>query len=86
MTKTVEEYMNDPRILNDSGIMEAPECIREIHAIRLKIQEEHDVFSSEYTEHCHKTAEAFFADSGITPHYADLAGQERVSQPMAVGK
>jgi hypothetical protein len=40
MTKTVNEYMNDSRILNDRGIMEAPRCIREIHAIRLKIQDE----------------------------------------------
>jgi hypothetical protein len=84
-TKTVEEYMNDPRILNDSGIMGAPECIREIHAIRLKIREEHDVFSSEYAEHCHKTTEAFFAELGIKPHYADLAEQGRVSRPMVVG-
>jgi hypothetical protein len=43
------------------------------HAIRLKIQEEHDVFSSEYAEYCHKTTEAFFAELDIKPHYADLA-------------
>jgi hypothetical protein len=40
MMKTVNEYMNDPRILNDREIMEASWCIREIHAIRLKIQDE----------------------------------------------
>ncbi|MFP3090405.1 hypothetical protein LQZ21_08775 [Treponema sp. TIM-1] len=40
MTKTVKDYMNDPRILHDRGVMEAPRCIREIHAIRLKIQDE----------------------------------------------
>jgi hypothetical protein len=78
--------MNDPRILNDSGIMEAPECIREIHAIRLKIQDEYDVLSPEYTEHCHKTTEAFFEELGITPHYADLAEQGRVVHPIAAGK
>jgi hypothetical protein len=73
--------MNDPRILNDREIMEAPECIREIHAIRLKIQEEYDVFSSDYADHCHKTTEVFFAGSSVTPHYADLAEQGRVSHP-----
>ncbi|MDR1955540.1 MAG: hypothetical protein LBQ30_01640 [Treponema sp.] len=40
MTKTVAEYLNDPRLLNDREIMTAPRCIRELHAIRLKIQDE----------------------------------------------
>jgi hypothetical protein len=40
MTKTVKDYMNDPRILNDPGMAEALEPVREIHAIRLKIQDE----------------------------------------------
>jgi hypothetical protein len=30
--KTVQDYMNDPRILNDPGLMAAPEELREIHA------------------------------------------------------
>jgi hypothetical protein len=38
--KTVQEYMNDPRLLNDPGMSEALEPVREIHAIRLKIQDE----------------------------------------------
>jgi hypothetical protein len=47
MTMTVKDYMNDPRILNDRGVMEAPRCIREIHAIRLKIQDETGVMMPE---------------------------------------
>lgn len=38
--KTVQEYLNDPRILNDPDMAEALEPIKEIHAIRLKIQDE----------------------------------------------
>jgi hypothetical protein len=38
--KTVQEYMNDPRFLNDPGMAGALEPIKEIHAIRLKIQDE----------------------------------------------
>ncbi|MDR3244317.1 MAG: hypothetical protein LBT79_06160 [Elusimicrobiota bacterium] len=33
-TKTIEEYMNDPDIINE------PMYLREIHAIRFKIQDE----------------------------------------------
>jgi hypothetical protein len=32
--------MNDPRFLNDPGMAEALEPVKEIHAIRLKIQDE----------------------------------------------
>jgi len=40
MTKTIEDYMNDPRILEDKSIMEAHPCIREIYAARLRMQDE----------------------------------------------
>jgi hypothetical protein len=33
--KTVQDYMNDPRILNDPGLMAAPEELRIIHAVDL---------------------------------------------------
>ena len=38
--KTVDEYMNDPSIVNDSDMVNALEPIKRIHAIRLKIQDE----------------------------------------------
>jgi hypothetical protein len=53
--------------------MEAPECIREIHAIRLKIQDEYDVLSPGYDEQCRKTVNDFFSDMGVIPQYADLS-------------
>jgi hypothetical protein len=71
MMRTIENYMNDPRILSDKEVMEAPLCIREIHAVRLKLQDEYDVFSPEYAAQCHKTTEAFFVQYGKTPPYAD---------------
>ena len=64
MKKTVSDYLKDPRLLNDKGIMTAPKCIREIHAIRLKIQDENDVLSPAYDERCRKAASAFFNEMG----------------------
>ena len=73
MKKTVSEYLKDPRLLNDKGIMDAPDCIKEIHAIRLKIQDEFDVLSPVYDEQCRKAVNAFFSEMGATPQYADLS-------------
>ena len=73
MTKTVSDYLKDPMLVNDKGMMDAPDCIKEIHAIRLKIQDEYDVLSPSYDEQCQKTADAFFIEMGITPQYADLS-------------
>jgi hypothetical protein len=38
--KTVQEYMHDPRITNDPGLMAASEELRIIHAARLRLQDE----------------------------------------------
>ena len=62
MMKTVKDYMNDPRILNDRGVMEAPRCIREIHAIRLKIQDETaGMTPAERIEYYNKKSAAFLS-------------------------
>jgi hypothetical protein len=79
---TTQEYMDDPRILSDKRLMEAPESVREVYAARLKIQDEHDILSPEYAEHCHRTAESLFARFGITPEYANLSGQGRIQQAL----
>ncbi|MHC6202839.1 hypothetical protein ACYULU_06555 [Breznakiellaceae bacterium SP9] len=72
MRKSIESYLNDPRIVDDPEMAAAPNAIKEIHAIRLRIQDEHDVLSSEYIEHCHNATIALFARYGLTPHYADF--------------
>jgi hypothetical protein len=98
--KTVREYMNDPRILNDPEMKDAPEVIREIHAIRLKHQDETaGMTPEEHAAYVNKKAAAFFARSGITPRYADFSREElrptgstedsnqgMVFYPLAVGK
>jgi hypothetical protein len=72
--KTVQDYLNDPRILNDKGLMDGPEEIREIHAIRLKIQDEKArIGEAEYN----KRVEATLAARGLTL-CRDLAGQGRL--------
>jgi hypothetical protein len=77
--KTVQDYLNDPRILNDKGLMDGPEEIREIHAIRLKIQEEKArIGETEYN----RKVEATLAERGITL-CRDLAGQGKL-KPRAV--
>ena len=73
MKKTVSDYLKDPRLLNDMGRMDAPDCVKEIHAIRLKIQDEYDIFSPSYDEQCQKTTDAFFNEMGMTPQFADLS-------------
>ena len=77
MTKTVKDYMNDPRILEDSEMMAAPECIREIHAIRLKHQDESaEMTPEEHADYVNRKAAGFFARFGMTPKYADFANMK----------
>jgi hypothetical protein len=78
--RTLEEYMNDPRILNDPEMMAAPEPVREVHAARLKIQDETaEMSSAERTDYYNKGAESFFSKLGITPHYVNFSGQGLVT-------
>jgi hypothetical protein len=57
MSKTWEDYYNDPEILNE------PSAMREIHAIRLMIYDERQGLSwTEYNAIVNKRGEAFLAD------------------------
>jgi hypothetical protein len=79
--KTVQDYMNDPRILNDPDMAGALEPVKEIHAIRLKIQDEMAGMSlEEKIDNLNKEAEAM----GFPLCY-DLAGQGKLKpcQPVA---
>ena len=76
--KTVQEYMNDPRILNDPDMAEALEPVKELHAIRLKIQDETaNMTLKEKIESLNKEAEAFLAPMGKTLCY-DLVGKGKL--------
>jgi hypothetical protein len=60
MTRTIDEYMNDPEIIRE------PAAMREIHAIRLKIYDEiKDMTSSEQTEYFNKKSAAYLGRKGV---------------------
>jgi hypothetical protein len=67
---TLNEYMNDPAIIHE------PQAMREIHAIRLQIQDEtRNLTSAEYTALVHKRSQAFLAEP-VTIE-TDLTAEER---------
>ncbi|GHU49738.1 hypothetical protein FACS1894200_08710 [Spirochaetia bacterium] len=69
--KTVEDYLNDPRITEDPDMQDVPFCIKKIHAVRLKIQDEtKDMTFEEEKVYYHEGTKAAFAEFGITPKYA----------------
>jgi len=54
MSKTLDDYMNDPDIVDE------PMPLREIHAIRLKLQEERKgMTDTEYSDWIHQRAMRF---------------------------
>ena len=65
MSKTLDDYMNDPDLADE------PQALREVHAIRLMIQDEtKGMTAAEHTAYYHEGAKAAFARLGITPKYA----------------
>ena len=77
--KTVQDYLNDPRITSDSSLMSCPEEILTIHAIRLKQQDETMGMSYEEKAMFHRIkTEAAFASLGLPiPEYVNLSDQEK---------
>jgi len=83
--KTVQDYLNDPRILNDPDMAEALEQIKEIHAIRLMLQDETaGMTSEEEIEYLNKKAAAFLAPMGKSLCY-DLVGKGKLELKIATG-
>jgi hypothetical protein len=84
--KTVQDYLNDPRLLNDPEYRLRPdmagalEPIKEIHAIRLKIQDETAGMSTaEEADYHRKKTEDLFSSLGLPPpQYIDLSGQGKL--------
>ena len=85
--KTVQEYMNDPRMLNDPDMAGALEPVKEIHAIRLMIQDETAGMSTaEIAAYNKKCVEDLFAGFGLPPpKYENLSGQGRIKPKTAIG-
>lgn len=56
MTKTIDDYLNDPELANE------PQALREVHAARLMIQDETEgMTATERTAYYHEAAIRFFA-------------------------
>jgi len=82
--KTVQDYLKDPRILNDPDMAGALEPIKEIHAIRLMLQDERAGMSQEEEiEYLNKKAAAFLAPMGKTLCY-DLIGNGKMKPRVPV--
>jgi hypothetical protein len=66
--KTIDDYLKDISLINE------PVALREVHAARLKIQDEtRNMTAGEKKAYYHDGAAAFFARLGITPRYADFS-------------
>jgi hypothetical protein len=77
--KTVGDYMNDPRMLSDPDMAGALEPIKELHAIRWKLQDERAGMSApEEVEYLNGRARAFLEKIGRPDLLVNLSGQGRV--------
>ena len=82
--KTVQEYLNDPRILDDPNMTDALDPVKEIHAIRLKIQDETaHLTTAEKIKFLNKEAEDFLAPMSRSLCY-DHLGQGKMKSQMAI--
>jgi hypothetical protein len=77
--------MTDPRLLNDPAMSGALEPVKEIHAIRLMIQDETAGMTPEEKDSYHRrNAAALFTGLGLPlPQYVNLSGQGKL-KPRAV--
>ena len=83
MTKTLDDYMNDPDLANE------PVSLREVHAARFMIQDETDGMSAEErTAYYHKAAVRFFAcdNSRETGIIGQEAKEHKISLETVVGE
>jgi hypothetical protein len=85
--KTVQEYMNDPRILNDPQMAGALEPVKEIHAARLMIQDETAGMSmAEKAAYYKQGSKALFTSLGLaSPKYVNLSGRGKTKAKVTVG-
>jgi hypothetical protein len=77
--KTIQDYMNDPRLLNDPRMAGALEPIKKIHAIRLKIQDETaGMTATEWVEFYNNEAKSALVRHGIPPQLVHFTGQGKL--------
>jgi len=90
--KTIEDYMNDPRIVNDPDMEEALEPVRRIHAVRLKIQDEKATMIAagmtiaEINALYKKQIDEMFTRQGLPPpQYVDRTDFGKIKPEKVVG-
>jgi hypothetical protein len=84
--KTIQDYLNDPRMLNDPDMVAALEPVKEIHAARLMIQDETTgMTAAEKAAYHKKNAAALFSGLGLPlPEYVNLSGQGKLKPRQPV--
>jgi hypothetical protein len=84
---TVQEYMNDPRLLSDPDMEGALEPIKELHAARLKIQDEtFGMTASEEAAYHKNNLDALFSSKGRPlPQFVNFSGQGKLRARVVVG-
>jgi hypothetical protein len=81
--KTIDEYMNDPRILNDPYMEDGP--VKEIHAARLMLMDETaEMTVQERCDYLNNKARETLARHGITPEFVNLSGQGKLHPRVPV--
>jgi len=84
--KTVADYMNDPRLLNDPEMAGALEPIREIHAVRLMLQDETiGMTATEKVAFINARGKETLAKLGLKPKIVNLSGKGKLKPKVAVG-
>jgi len=84
--KTVEDYMNDPRLLDDPEMAGALEPIREIHAARLMLQDETaGMTATEKVAFINARGKETLAKLGLKPKIVNLSGKGKLKPKAAVG-
>ncbi|MDR0688866.1 MAG: hypothetical protein LBG08_01170 [Spirochaetaceae bacterium] len=77
--KTIDDYMNDPRLLNDPDMAGALEPIREIHAARLMLQDETAGMSgAEKVAFINARGREVLARRGLSSRIVNLSGQGKL--------
>jgi ketopantoate hydroxymethyltransferase len=78
--KTLNDYMNDPRIQSDPDMGAALEPVKQIHAIRLKLQDERaGMTAAEEIAYLNKRGKDFLAHLGLRPQLVNLSGQGKLA-------
>jgi hypothetical protein len=86
--KTMQDYMNDPRMLNDPYMAKAFEPVKEIHAARLMIQDETaGMTAAEKAAYHKKNVAALFSSRGLPlPERVNFPGQGKLKPRQPVSR